>query len=116
MDFAYPTELSEFREEFGRYLDSVVTPELVEETRYFDKKGKEQVDQRTTHSDRLNVQIYSQAVVTREGVTISRAKDTNSDIFLSIARKMIPGPKGDKTNLGGEIMVIVRADKEPRQK
>jgi len=68
------------------------------------------------HPDRLNVQMYSQGVVTREGVTISRGKDTVSDMFLAIARKMIPGPEGDKANLGGEIMVIVRADKEPTQK
>ena len=33
MDFAYPAEVAAFREKFGRYLDSVVTPELVEEVR-----------------------------------------------------------------------------------
>ena len=31
MDFAYPTEIEAFREEFRRYLDSVVTPELKRE-------------------------------------------------------------------------------------
>jgi len=33
MDFAYPPELLAFREEFRRYLDQVVTPELVQELR-----------------------------------------------------------------------------------
>ena len=33
MDFAYPAELTEFRAELGRYLDSVTTPELIEENR-----------------------------------------------------------------------------------
>lgn len=31
MDFEYPAELREFRRQFGGYLDSVVTPELIEE-------------------------------------------------------------------------------------
>ena len=31
MDFEYPADVLEFRREFGRYLDSVVTPELREE-------------------------------------------------------------------------------------
>lgn len=31
MDFAYPPEVLEFRKEFGRYLDSVVTPQLRDE-------------------------------------------------------------------------------------
>ena len=31
MDFTYPREVEEFRTEFGRYLDSVVTPELLDE-------------------------------------------------------------------------------------
>ncbi len=31
MDFEYPQEVAEFRREFGRYLDRIVTPELVEE-------------------------------------------------------------------------------------
>ncbi|HEV8574150.1 MAG TPA: acyl-CoA dehydrogenase family protein [Dehalococcoidia bacterium] len=31
MDFAYPQEIAEFRKEFGRYLDSVVTEELLRE-------------------------------------------------------------------------------------
>ncbi len=31
MDFQYPADVQAFREEFRRYLDSVVTPELVEE-------------------------------------------------------------------------------------
>lgn len=31
MDFAYPAEVQAFRAEFQRYLDSVVTPELLEE-------------------------------------------------------------------------------------
>ncbi len=39
MDFAYPAELSEFRAEFGRYLDSAVTPELIEENRSGGKWG-----------------------------------------------------------------------------
>jgi alkylation response protein AidB-like acyl-CoA dehydrogenase len=33
MDFTYPSDAAAFRREFGRYLDSVVTPELLEETR-----------------------------------------------------------------------------------
>ena len=33
MDFALPPEVSAFREEFGRYLDASVTPELIEECR-----------------------------------------------------------------------------------
>ena len=33
MDFTYPSDAAGFRREFGRYLDSVVTPELLEETR-----------------------------------------------------------------------------------
>jgi alkylation response protein AidB-like acyl-CoA dehydrogenase len=33
MDFTYPSDAADFRREFGRYLDSVVTPELLEETR-----------------------------------------------------------------------------------
>ena len=33
MDFQYPPELVAFREEFRRYLDAVVTPELAEEIR-----------------------------------------------------------------------------------
>ena len=28
MDFAYPADIEEFREEFGNYLDAAVTPEL----------------------------------------------------------------------------------------
>ena len=39
MDFAYPTELTEFRAEFGRYLDSTTTPELIEENRGDGKWG-----------------------------------------------------------------------------
>ncbi len=31
MDFAYPREVLQFREQFGHYLDSVVTPELLGE-------------------------------------------------------------------------------------
>src|SRR6266508_1080509 len=31
MDFNYPHEVQEFRKDFGRYLDSVVMPELLEE-------------------------------------------------------------------------------------
>lgn len=31
MDFAYPRDVLQFREEFGRYLDSVITPELLSE-------------------------------------------------------------------------------------
>ncbi len=31
MDFEYPSDVIEFRGEFGRYLDSVVTPDLTEE-------------------------------------------------------------------------------------
>ncbi|MBI1884922.1 MAG: acyl-CoA dehydrogenase family protein [Chloroflexi bacterium] len=31
MDFEYPAEVKAFRKEFGRYLDSVVTPALIEE-------------------------------------------------------------------------------------
>ncbi len=31
MDFAYPAEVEAFRQEFRRYLDSVVTPELLQE-------------------------------------------------------------------------------------
>ena len=31
MDFTYPREVEEFRTEFGRYLDSVVSPDLLEE-------------------------------------------------------------------------------------
>ncbi len=33
MDFAYPPELLEFRQEFRRYLDDIVSPELVHELR-----------------------------------------------------------------------------------
>lgn len=33
MDFTYPSDAAGFRREFGRYLDSVITPELLEETR-----------------------------------------------------------------------------------
>ncbi len=33
MDFAFPAEVSAFRQEFGRYLDASVTPELLEECR-----------------------------------------------------------------------------------
>src|SRR3990172_12427580 len=33
MDFEYPADVLAFRAEFGRYLDSVVTPELIEEIR-----------------------------------------------------------------------------------
>jgi alkylation response protein AidB-like acyl-CoA dehydrogenase len=31
MDFAYPRDVLQFREDFGRYLDSVVTPDLLSE-------------------------------------------------------------------------------------
>lgn len=31
MDFEYPNDVAEFRKEFGRYLDRIVTPELMEE-------------------------------------------------------------------------------------
>jgi alkylation response protein AidB-like acyl-CoA dehydrogenase len=33
MEFTYPPDAADFRREFGRYLDSVVTAELLEETR-----------------------------------------------------------------------------------
>jgi len=39
VDFAYPAEVTAFREEFGRYLDAVVTPDLIEEVRGQDGWG-----------------------------------------------------------------------------
>jgi alkylation response protein AidB-like acyl-CoA dehydrogenase len=33
MDFTYPAEAAAFREEFGRYLDTVATPDLIDEIR-----------------------------------------------------------------------------------
>ncbi len=39
MDFAYPAEIDAFRTEFRRYLDSLITPELVEEVQGSGESG-----------------------------------------------------------------------------
>ncbi|MDP3767422.1 MAG: acyl-CoA dehydrogenase family protein [Dehalococcoidia bacterium] len=39
MDFAYPAEIAAFREELRRYLDTAVTPDLVEEIRSGEEWG-----------------------------------------------------------------------------
>ncbi|GMV81963.1 MAG: hypothetical protein AMXMBFR7_31470 [Planctomycetota bacterium] len=77
---------------------------------YKDKRNKDQYDQRSMYPERLRVEQYSGGSV-KDGVSITRGMAENKTLPIMIAKKMLNGPEGDKANLGGEILVMVRAVK-----
>jgi hypothetical protein len=63
-----------------------------------------------TDADHMNIKMTAKGMV-KEGVNIHRGF-TNDDRPILIATKVYPPPEGDKTNLGGELFVIVLAKEE----
>jgi len=77
----------------------------------FKKKNQTHHDQKAMFDDNehLNIQQFAKSKM-REGVSITHGL-TGNDEPIMIARKFYQPPADDKSNLGGEIMVIVKAVK-----
>lgn len=74
-----------------------------------DKKRNTQTEQKALHKELLNNVGQGGTLASKEGVEILKGKAGETEIV--IARKSYMPEKDDKSNLGGEIMVIVKAVK-----
>jgi hypothetical protein len=81
----------------------------------YKKKQQNFPVQHALHSDpeHMNIKQTGKGTV-KEGINMVYGY-TSSDQPIYIATKLYPPPQGEKNNLGGEIMVIVNAEREDRR-
>jgi hypothetical protein len=80
-------------------------------TRNYKDKTRDTFAQKMLDSSRKNIAESANTIV-KEGVQIKKGKVNGEDPIMT-ARKAYPSDPADKINQGGEILVIVTAQKEP---
>lgn len=84
---------------------------VVYNRQFKDKKRAVQTDQHALHKERLTSVGIGGTLATKEGVSINMGKAEGNSIDIVIARKGYLPDKDDKSNNGGEILVIIKAVK-----
>ncbi|MCZ7649307.1 MAG: hypothetical protein M5U26_29295 [Planctomycetota bacterium] len=77
---------------------------------YKDKRNKDQTDQRTMDKSRLRIKQFGGGSI-KDGISISRGKAENDTMDIMIATKRVNAEEGNKANLGGDILIMVKAVK-----
>lgn len=96
---------------FAPFRSSSNVYNVVYNRQYKDKKRAVQTDQHALHKERLTSVGIGGTLAMKEGVAINLGKAEGNSIDIVIARKSYSPDKDDKSNNGGEILVIINAVK-----
>lgn len=96
---------------FGSLKSNEVVYNVVYNRNYTDKRRSSQTEQRAMYKERLTSVGIGSSLGTPDGIQINTGKADNGSLDIVIARKNYTADKDDKTNSGGEILVIVKAVK-----
>ncbi|MBI3830731.1 MAG: hypothetical protein HY291_14515 [Planctomycetes bacterium] len=96
---------------FGSLKGNDTVYNVVFNRNYTDKRRSNQTEQRPMFKERMTPLGIGTSLGTPDGIQINKGTADNGSTEIVIARKNYMADKDDKTNSGGEILVIVKAVK-----